>query len=160
MGKLDFISGLVLFAFGGIIFIASFEYPFGEISSPGPGFVPRIASLFLVSLSVFIMALSCRSSNMKGTFINPFAGEASSFPQTIFSKRIILTAAALFAYRLLFPILGFILTNLFFFILVIRILGYSNWKINLIVSCAVTVFAYLLFEVLLAMPLPRGILGI
>ena len=54
---LDFISGVVLFFFGLAVFIASFDYPFGKTTNPGPGFVPRTASIVLMGMSIAILVI-------------------------------------------------------------------------------------------------------
>ncbi len=145
MEKSDFFSGFTLLIFGVTIFIGSMSYPFGEIDNPGAGFVPRIASLILIIISLLIMIIAYKKS---------FASEGSTVYRTFFStrdgpKRMILALAFLLAYRLSFPILGFVLTNFLFFLFVTRSLGDFRWRISFTFSFLSTSMAYLLFQVLL-----------
>lgn len=156
MEKSDFFSGFILLIFGVTIFIGSMSYPFGEIDNPGAGFAPRLASLILIVISVFIIIIAYRRS---------FTRKGNTANRTFFStrdgpKRIILACTFLLAYRLLFPILGFIPTNFLFFLLVTRSLGDFRWRISFIFSFLSTVMAYLLFQVFLKIQMPAGILKI
>ncbi len=156
MEKNDFFSGFTLLIFGVTIFIGSMSYPFGEIDNPGAGFVPRIASLILIIISLFIMIIAYKKS---------FASKGSTVHRTFFStrdgpKRIILACAFLLAYRLSFPILGFIPTNFLFFLFVTRSLGNFRWRISFTFSFLSTLMAYLLFQVFLKIQMPVGILKI
>jgi hypothetical protein len=156
VGKSDFFSGFTLLIFGVAIFIGSMGYPFGEIDNPGAGFVPRIASLLLIVISLSIMIVAYQKS---------FAGKGSTAHGRFFStrdgpKRIILACAFLLAYRLSFPILGFILTNFLFFLLVTRFLGDFRWRISFAFSFLSTFMAYLLFQGFLKIQMPPGIFRI
>lgn len=111
MKKIDFISGFILLIFAVVIFIGSMSYPLGEIDNPGAGFVPRLASLILIGISMFIVINAYRKSSAK----NRDATSIAFFSTTDGPRRIILAMACLAAYRLLFPILGFIATNFLFF---------------------------------------------
>ena len=62
MEKRDLFSGFTLLIFGVIIFIGSMGYPFGKIDNPGAGFIPRIASLILIIISLFIMIIAYKKS--------------------------------------------------------------------------------------------------
>ncbi len=141
-----------LFVFGVLVFMGSMSYPFGKIDSPGAGFVPRLASIILIVLSVLIIL----SSLMK-------KGEVST--QKFFStrdapKRVAIAAGAFFAYRLSFPIFGFVLTNFIFFLLITRLSGYHSWRMSFIFSFLTTVLSYLLFQVWLKIPMPASIFGL
>ncbi len=156
MEKRDLLSGFTLLIFGVIIFIGSMGYPFGKIDNPGAGFIPRIASLILIIISLSIMIIAYRK------YMGRKGGGAY---KTFFStrdgpKRIILACAFLLAYRLSFPILGFIPTNFLFFLFVTRSLGNFRWRISFTFSFLSTLMAYLLFQVFLRIQMPPGILKI
>ena len=156
MEKSDFFSGFTLLIFGVTIFIGSMSYPFGEIDNPGAGFVPRIASLILIIISLFIMIIAYKKH----------MGRKGGAPyKTFFStrgapKRIILALASLLAYRLLFLTLGFMPTTFLFFLFVTRSLGDFKWRISFIFSFSSTIMAYLLFQVFLKIQVPPGIFKI
>lgn len=153
MKKRDFFSGFILFIFGIIVFISSMNYPFGVLNMPGAGFIPRIASLILIVISGFII-------------ISSITKKSGDIPkQKFFSvkgapKRVIIASGAFFAYRLLFPIIGFIPTNFLFFLFITHSLGHHSWKTSFIFSFLTTTFAYILFQVFLKIPMATSILGI
>lgn len=152
MEKNDFMTGFALLIFGLLVFIRSMGYPFGEIHNPGAGFVPCITSLILIIISLFIMVNAYRRI---------FKEKRNSPDKTFFStqegpKRIVLAFASLLAYRLLFPVLGFIPTNCLFFLFVTRSLGYFSWKVSLVFSFLSTGIAYLLFQVFLKIQMPAA----
>jgi len=154
--KSDFLSGFILLVFGVTIFIGSMRYPFGEMDTPGAGFVPRIASFILIIISLFIVIIAYRKSleKKRSTAYRNF------FPARDGPKRIILACAFLLAYRLSFPILGFMTTNFLFFLFVTRLLGDFRWRISFTFSFLSTLMAYLLFQVFLRIQMPPGILKI
>lgn len=45
-----------VFLIGLIFHLISYEYQFGSISNPGPGFFPRIVSALLIILGILILA--------------------------------------------------------------------------------------------------------
>ena len=152
MGKSDAVTGLILFVFGVMIFIGGKSYPFGSIKAPGPGFLPRLASVTLIALSMLIIISSLKKK-----------GEASvrMFFQTRDApKRVAIAVGAFFAYRLSFPILGFVSTNFIFFLLISRLLGHHGWKASFIFSFLTTVLSYLLFQVWLNIQMPTSIFGL
>ena len=156
MEKSDFFSGFTLLIFGVTIFIGSMSYPFGEIDNPGAGFVPRIASLILIIISLFIMIIAYKKHmGRKGG-----APYKKFFSTRGAPKRIILALASLLAYRLLFPTLGFMPTTFLFFLFVTRSLGDFKWRISFIFSFSSTIMAYLLFQVFLKIQVPPGIFKI
>ncbi len=159
MEKINLASSAILFVFGLIIFILSLGLTFGSVSSPGPGFLPRYASLILVLLSVYIGITSLvryfrRKTNHTGS------GETAFFPTKNSRRRIIFACGSLFAYSLLSPILGFAPATFAFFALVIRSLGFRKWRTNLVFSFCITIVFYLVFQRFLRMALPVGIFRI
>lgn len=62
-------------------------------------------------------------------------------------------------YIIVLEIIGFILTSFLFIYFNSRFLGYKKWLTNLIVSLAIPLFIYLLFDIFLQIQLPQGILS-
>ena len=147
--KSDVVTGLILSVFGAAVLIVSMRYSFGSLTLPGPGFVPRLASITLIVLSVLII-------------INSLITKAKVSVHKFFTtreapKRVVLAAGAFFAYRLTVPFLGFIPTNFIFFLVVTRLLGHHSWKMSLTFSFLTTLLCYLLFQEWLGVPMPTTI---
>lgn len=150
MKKYDLISGMVLFVFGMAMFVWSLVYPFGELNSPGAGFLPRLASLVLVFLALMIVILALRKENA--------ATKQPFFTRPEASRRLLAALAAFVSYRLLFPVIGFTASNVIFFSLITHFVGYHSWKTSIIFSLGTTIVACLVFQVWLQMQLPDPIL--
>ena len=56
--------------------------------------------------------------------------------------------------------LGFIIVTLLLFLFIIGVVEKKKWIFAVAVSVAVTLFAYLVFEVALQSQLPKGLLGL
>lgn len=52
----DFLSGLLLLAFGGIGFYLALDYPFGSSLRMGPGYFPRVLAGIVIAFGVFVLA--------------------------------------------------------------------------------------------------------
>jgi hypothetical protein len=148
--KSDRISGIVIFAIGAAVCLASLSYPIGTLQKPGGGFFPLLASILLLGLSaVFIY----QSFTAKG-------GETSSvvsfFPGKNASKRILCGVAALLGYRYLIPVIGFAPATAVFIFILGKFMENYSWKKSLFFSVVTAVLTYYLFQVVLkiAMPIP------
>jgi putative tricarboxylic transport membrane protein len=148
--KSDRISGIVIFAIGAAVGLASMSYPIGTLQKPGGGFFPLLASILLLGLSaVFIF----QSFTAKG-------GENSSavsfFPGKEASKRILCGFAALLGYRYLIPVIGFAPATAVFIFFLGKFMERYSWKKSIFFSVATAISAYYLFQVVLkiAMPIP------
>jgi len=146
----DRISGIIIFAIGVAVFVASLSYPVGTLQKPGGGFFPLLASALLLGLSaVFIFQSFAAKENESFSAVSFSPGKEAR-------KRIILGFVALLGYRYLIPVIGFALaTAVFIFFLSVFLERYS-WKKSIFFSAATAVSAYYLFQVVLkiSMPLP------
>lgn len=152
MKKDDVFTGVVLFSFGTTIFLWSMKYPFGEIHSPGAGFLPRLASLVLIVLALMIVIPAFRK--------DMGSNQHAFFSRREAPRRVLTVIGAFLAYRLLFPAIGFTPTNFIFFLLITRLLGYHSWKSSLVFSFLTTTVTYLVFQVWLQVQLPDPIWGL
>ena len=65
----------------------------------------------------------------------------------------------LLLYGVLMNTLGFIVCSLLLMLITVRYVGSQTWRGAIVVSIISSVGSYVLFEVWLSVPLPRGILG-
>lgn len=148
--KSDRISGIIIFAIGMAVFVASLSYPIGTLQKPGGGFFPLLASVLLLGLSAvftFQSFLARKDEN---------AGEVPFFPGKGARKRIILGVVALLGYRYLIPVVGFAPATAMFIFFLGKFLESYTWKKSIFFSAATAFSAYYLFQVVLkiAMPIP------
>lgn len=121
---------------------------------PGPGFLPFLCGVILavMSGSIVVKAIIKRHSDEKDGGIQPFdvAGLV----------RIIIAVTALFGYSFLIEHLGFAVTTFLFMLVTLRIMEPKSWKFTIGVSFIVSVISFVLFVLLLEVPLPKSPLGI
>ena len=151
MGKTDRISGLFWLLFSLFVSYESYRLGLGSVYQPGPGFL-----FFWTGIVVALLALT--------VIVRSFAAQAAEEKkETATGKRsgrkIVLVLVALFVYALLMEWLGFLIVTLLLFVFLLGFIEKKKWWFAVVVSLAVTVAAYLLFEVGLQSQLPKGLLG-
>lgn len=124
------------------------SYPFGSVAKPGAGFFPVAVGVFLCAAAFTVLALGFRRAGAGGPALEPDA-----------RARVLATAAALVAFCLLLPWLGYPLCALAFVAFLLRRLGDAGWRGALITAVWSAAVSYYAFAVLLGVPLPQGFWG-
>jgi putative tricarboxylic transport membrane protein len=154
MKSLDRMSGLVLLGFGILILVKSIEFPFGTLQMPGAAVFPILASSLLMVISGTIVISS---------FLKPRRDQTISLSTPQLQKplrRVVVGVGALLAYRYLLAYIGFPFACFLFILFLAKALGQYSWKTSLLFSLGTAVVCYYLFQILLKIPMPGGILGI
>jgi|SRR4029079_14479332 hypothetical protein len=141
----DHVAGVFFILFGIGIFALSGDLPFGTISSPGAGMLPKLTAGLMMIFAAIIFIVG-RSSP-------PFATIDWS-DRWHASLVVLITAAATFAYQ----DLGFLLTMSLLVFTLLIVVERSNALIAAAYSIGLTLFAYWLFGKALKAPLERGLL--
>ncbi len=149
MKNRDLVSGLFWAGFGLIFVIGGFKHGLTRQGIPGPGALPFIVGLVLVSLSLAVLAPALLRRLERS--------DPPAFPKGSF-KKAGLALLGLFAYAFLLKPLGFLLTTLFFLIFALTFIEPQKWKTVLTFSLLTAVGAYLVFAGL-QVELPRGLWG-
>jgi putative tricarboxylic transport membrane protein len=142
MRRWERIGAVVLFFFGGGAAALALRMGFGDLRHPGPGFFPFCISAILLFLSLiyYLTRLGPDSRPgflwQKGAWIRPS-----------------LAALVMFVYTLLMGELGFFSSTLLLFLA-----WREKWKTIVLVSSLGTFCFYLVFNVFLKVPLPKGLL--
>jgi len=136
----------ILFCLGGI------HYGIRRSGIPGPGFLPFVTGLILVALSLILLITRLlKRREAAGSIGEPMPGGEAL-------RRILKALGALCLYVLVLEPLGFMLTTFLFMVLVLR-LEPRRWTYIFPVAIGATVFFFVLFKILLRVPLPSGIFG-
>jgi hypothetical protein len=155
MERRDLVTSL-FWAGTGVVFCAgSLPYGFGSAGVPGAGFLPFLTGLSLLGLSIlqFFLSITKRRSH-------PSPHKArTDFPANEKAKRILAVLGALLFYVAAVERLGFAITSVLFMMVVIA-LDFRKWRFVVLASFSFTAFFYILFKVLLRVPLPLGMFGI
>lgn len=121
--------------------VGSLRLGLGELTAPGPGLWPFAISVVIAVLSV-ALALTGRHGQDTEKF----------------SRSSLMTAiaiATLVALALLMPVIGFEVPSLLLTFVWLRFLGRESWRSSVVISIATVAVFYVLFVVLLQIPLPR-----
>ena len=139
----DHVAGAAFVTFGVAIIALSGDLPFGQLSMPGSGFMPRILAVLTI---VFGLALVIRGSESP-----PF--EETSWSDGTHALRVVLVTAAAIA---LYTVLGFMLTMGLMMLALLLFAERRRPLPALGYSAAVVIVTYFSFEYLLKTPLPEA----
>lgn len=143
--KADHVAGGVFIALGIAVFIIGWDLPFGRLSAPGAGMLPKLMAGLMIALAIGIMAMG---TNGEKTSDLPWSDWTHA------SLVIGITALATTVYSTL----GFLLTMSLLVFALLAIVERKNLIVAAVYACSLTLFAYWLFGIALKAPLERGVL--
>jgi hypothetical protein len=136
---------LVLLVAAGVYLTLALRLPFGGAARPGAGFYPVIVAVFAI-----VVALIATASAFRGG-----PGAVAVELDAASRRRVVLSVVALVAFCLGLPWVGYPVAAFVFVSVVLRYLG-SRWTTALLTGVLSAAGSYVLFAVLLDVPLPRG----
>jgi hypothetical protein len=143
--RTDHVAGGAFIALGVIVFMLSGELPFGTVSEPGAGMMPKLMASLMMAFAVLIIAAGRESPPLASIDWSDLSHAA---------LLVLITGVGIAFYQKL----GFLITMtlLVFCLLVVverrRLLPAAGYAVTL------TAFAYWLFGIALKAPLERGLL--
>ncbi|HWI38714.1 MAG TPA: tripartite tricarboxylate transporter TctB family protein [Burkholderiales bacterium] len=143
--KADHVAGAVFIALGVVVLAISSELPFGSLSAPGAGMMPKVVTGFMIVFGAMVMLGAARSA--------PLASIDWS-DRNHAALVVLITGAAVAAYR---P-LGFLVTMSLLVFLLLVVVERRNALAAAAYAIGLTLFAYWLFGKALRSPLEQGIL--
>lgn len=153
--RLVSLSLLAVLAVVGVAYlIEALSLPFGSLQRPGFGFFPVLAGLVLVSAAVITLL---RQIITGGPGPDPGAPPEET---TGFQWRLAVIMAALLVYVLVADVIGHIVSTTFVSAVALRMTGRRPWWQLLLFGIAIGVGSYLVFAVVLGMPLPTSIFSV
>lgn len=141
----DHVAGLFVVGFGILVFALSTDLPFGTLSSPGAGMLPKLMAALMIAFALIIMALGRES---------PPLAEIDWSDRWHALSVVLITSAAIFAYQRI----GFLVTMSLLVFTLLVVVERRNALIAAAYSIGLTLFAYWLFGKALKAPLERGIM--
>ena len=138
----DHVAGGVFVAGGAILFALSGELPFGTLSSPGAGMMPKLVLILLIGLGACLM--------LRGTESPPLADVA--WADFVHAATIVAAASVAIG---TYTVIGFIPSMVLLLFALIYVVERRNIWGALAVSICVTIGCYYAFNTLLKAPLPR-----
>jgi putative tricarboxylic transport membrane protein len=155
MRNLEAIASVFWVAVGIAFCIGSMKYGLLEKGTPGPGLLPFFGGAVLISLGISVLLFSSFRPNVNTTLT-----EGRFFPEKDSLRKLCVTVLALVAYTMLLEFLGFLIMTLLFMVLLLRFIETQEWRTVFTASALTAASFYIVFEVLLKVQLPKGILGI
>ncbi|MHB8910491.1 MAG: tripartite tricarboxylate transporter TctB family protein [Syntrophales bacterium] len=145
----DIISGIVCLFISGFVLTTSLRLGVGALHDPGPGFMLFWAGVLLTICSSILLGASLLKR------IEPV--RRSDAPKGGDRRNVVIAVAALIAYCLAVPKLGYRIST-FALMLVLFSLGRMKPWVVILGSLLAVLASYYLFDQLLRTPLPRGML--
>ena len=138
---------LVLLVAAGVYLTLALRLPFGAAERPGAGFYPVIVAVFAIVVALAATASAFRSAPRTEADTPPLDAAAR--------RRVVISVVALAAFCLALPWIGYPVAALAFVTVILRYLG-GRWTTALLTGVLSSAGSYVLFAVLLDVPLPRG----
>ena len=126
----------------------SFQLPFGQMNYPGAGLYPAIVGFTMIMASLITMWEGWKMD--KAVQID--------LPDGMNRKRLLSLIGLLLGYILILPWLGQIIVSLLFCVLLMHLLSDLSWLRILLYSLVISIVLYVVFVILLKVPMPRGVL--
>ena len=147
---MDLITTFIWLILALLVAWRSFKLDLGQLTDPGPGFLPFCASLALGILAAVL--LGSQLSRKGKEKIDPFRFG----PQW---RKAVYFITGSFLYGFVFwEILGYLISTTILLVFLLRYVGSQGLKRSLIISLATTLISYLVFQSWLQCMLPKGLL--
>jgi len=141
--RLDHVAGAAFVIFGGLIIALSGDLPFGQLSMPGSGFLPKIVAALMI---LFGLALIVRARESEPYSTISWADGKHAAMVTV------ITALAVGFYT----VLGFIITMVLMMVALLVIIERRNPLYAGGYAIAIVLMTYVAFEYLLKTPMPES----
>ena len=148
---INLVSSIITIAVGLTYMIMAFNFPDATVGRPmEPKIFPIILgiALTILGLALLIQELMKNSKNKEKETIKLSFGNNG--------KKIAITVVNAIVYAILFNILGYVLSTIIFLEVELLIFGgLKSWKVSTIVSVLFSVIAFIIFNTLLGLYLPK-----
>jgi hypothetical protein len=142
--RADHIAGGAFIALGIVVFAIGWDLPFGRISAPGAGMLPKLMAGLMILFAIGIMVTGSTADKWSDIRWDDKWHAA---------LLVGITGAAV----ALYTTLGFLLTMSLLVFTLLVVVERRNILIAAIYAVALTLFAYWLFGIALKAPLERGL---
>jgi putative tricarboxylic transport membrane protein len=143
------VSAALFLVLSAVLVASGLTYGLTKSNVPGPGLFPLVLGLILAVLS--IMWLADKKQRDPAT-----ADDAPTAPDRKGIVYIVTTLAAGAGFIAVLGLIGYQLAMLFYTALLLRFISHRSWFITMIMAAAFSFGTYLIFVVLLGVPLPAA----
>ncbi len=153
MEKRETLTAFCWIILGFVISIWSATFPFGRWDAPGPAVLPFACGLVLILLGSLPFFRVRRKRKEKPS------ETPSLLPRGVALTRVVLSISGMLLAAVLFQFIGYTITVFCLILSLMRVNEPERWKSDLFYAFVFTLGSYMLFQVLLKVPLPLGFLG-
>ncbi len=139
-------AGLILILIGAGVIVGALKLRVGSATEPQPGFFPFVGGVLLLILSSILLVQTLRGRSV-GT---------KAFGEL---RRPAILIVAMAGYVIILDGVGYVIATIMLSAIVLRILETKSWWVIVAVSVLLSVGSYILFDRLLGVTLPSGILA-
>ncbi len=154
MTKDDRFCALILLGIAIATCLGSARHVVGTFNDPGPGFFPMVLGIVLGLLSFIILA-----GGIVAKRADPGQESAERCGRGRVSREALYVVASLVVFGFALVPLGYILTTLVVFAVLLRLVARLTWPMVVGGAAALALGSYLIFVTLLGVTLPQGLLG-
>ncbi|MFB3817399.1 MAG: tripartite tricarboxylate transporter TctB family protein [Candidatus Methylomirabilales bacterium] len=151
MRKRDIVSSLVWTGLGALFALGAWQQGLMRRGVPGPGFLPFFSGLVLVGVSLAVLVPALLGA--------PEAKVRASASAPGSRRRVLLALGALAGYGIALEYLGYLLTTLLFMLSMGQLIQPRRWGMVSLLAGLTALCSYVLFVILLEVPLPKGVLA-
>ena len=146
------VVSLFLMGFSLLVLVISLRLGFGNLNSPGPGFMGSLAAVLLLSLSfITLIKESLKAIKEEERGIPISRGSLT---------KILILITALCCYAFILEPAGYLVSTFFLMFIMFYVFNPKRWAMQLLFAFIVTNATYLLFNKWLQVTLPAGIFRI
>lgn len=146
------VASLVWFTFGAASVYGALDLGVGTMAEPGSGFMAFSGGSFVALMALLIFIKSWRGDPSS-------KARVASLWRGVNWWRSVAIVLLTLAFILSFETLGFFVCSFLLLVIIMRWLEGMSWKIALITPVVAVLATYTLFQTVLNISLPRGILG-
>lgn len=150
----EHISCFILIGTGMFFCIGGIKYKLFDSGVPGPGLLPFIGGIIVVSLGLTLLLISYRADISRSQDRESFFPEVDSF------KKVTGSVLGLSLYAVVFEYIGFVVATFFLLIFLLRFIAMQRWPLVWITTFLTSAFFYFIFYSFLKVQLPKGVLGL
>lgn len=154
----DRIVAVIMMIFAVFIFVGAVSIPKASMGEgPGPEAFPIFLAVVLAVLSIMLFWTAGRKKKKEEPKEAKQAMDevqAIDEPAAAKIRRVITSVILLMVYFIILPFLGFIASTVIYGIAFLMLLYSEKAKATLIPAIAITIFAFVIFEMALSIPLP------
>ncbi|HEU4963376.1 MAG TPA: tripartite tricarboxylate transporter TctB family protein [Bacilli bacterium] len=160
MKKVHLSIGIALIAVAGYVLYTTRSFPNLGGTDIGPGFFPNLIAWLMLLLAVLLIFSSLRQEAVPAEE-GDGAEESASETKTQTSARFLplFGVAATVLYVVLIALAGFYVATPIFLLALMWTLRFRKLVPLVVTIALITVFIYLVFEVMLKVPMPSGLFG-